>query len=326
MRWRTVFITMLLKKIISRYYNVFMMTKIFKLLILPACLLLSGLTVTKSQVLVESVAALVGDEVIYLSDIENMVADMRRNGDRTSPEVLRCRVLQELMISKLFLDQARIDSIIVTDEEVQSELNMRINDAIRRAGSESALEEYFRKSMLEIQKDIRKALVEQETIRQVQSQVAEKIKVTPNQLKKFFSSIPRDSLPVIPAKVQLRIIQIDPPGNEENKAEARQKLLDMRSQILEGRSFNVLAIMYSEDPGSAKNGGELGYMMRGELEKPYADAAFSLTKNTVSKIIETRYGFHIIQLIDKKGDLLNTRHILIKPKVQPDRSEERRVG
>ncbi len=285
-----------------------------------ACLALSGMSVVKSQVLVESVAAIVGNEVIYLSDIENQVADIKRNGNKTPIEDLRCTVLQELLVSKLFLDQARIDSITVAETEVEGEVNARVNDAIRRAGSEKALEEYFHKGMVEIQRDIRKALLNQEIISKVQRKIAENLKVTPNELKKFVSNIPKDSLPVIPAKVQISLIQLDPPNNEDNKAEARQKLLDIRSQILAGKSFNILAMLYSEDPGSATNGGELGFMMRGELEKPYADAAFSLTKNTVSKIIETKYGYHIIQLIEKNGDLINTRHILIKPKVKADQA------
>jgi peptidyl-prolyl cis-trans isomerase SurA len=293
------------------------MKKGSRYLLVLAFILLSGVSALKSQVLVESVAAIVGNEVIYLSDIENTIVEYRSNGNKTSNDELRCNVFEELLVSKLFLDQARIDSIIVTDGEVEGELNMRMNDAIRRAGSEKALEEYFRKGMIEIRKDIRKAMVQQEVIRQVQSSIAQNIKLTPNELKKYYSNIPKDSLPVISAKVEVSIIQIDPPDNEENKAEARQKLLDIRSQILAGKSFNVLAIMYSEDPGTAASGGELGYLTRGELEKPYADAAFSLTKNTVSKIVETRFGFHIIQLIDRKGDLLNTRHILIRPKVQP---------
>jgi peptidyl-prolyl cis-trans isomerase SurA len=297
-----------------------MMKRGLRLFLILAGILLSGMTAVKSQVLVESIAATVGNEVIYLSDIENMIIDYKSNGDKTSVEELRCKVLQEQLISKLFLDQARIDSITVTDDQVQGELNMRLNDAIRRAGSESALEGYFKKPMTEIQRDIKKALVEQEIVRQVQGTIAENIKLTPNELKKFFSMIPRDSLPVIPQKVEISIIQLDPPGSEENKAEARQKLLDIRGQILAGKSFNVLAIMYSEDPGTASSGGELGFRMRGELEKPYADAAFSLTKNTVSKIVESRYGFHIIQLIDRNGEMVNTRHILIKPKVKPDQA------
>lgn len=275
---------------------------------------------SNAQVLVESVAAIVGNEVIYLSDIENMVLDMRRGGNKRPLDELRCNALHEMLISKLFMDQSRIDSITVTDDLVEGDLNMSMNKAIREAGSEQALEEYFKKSMVEIRRDIRKVLVEQEVVREVQSNIAKNITITPNELKKFYSGVPKDSIPVIPAKVQISIIQLDPPQNEENKAEARQRLLDIRSQILAGKSFSVLAILYSEDPETAKNGGEVGYRTRGELEKEYADAAFSLTKNTVSKIIETRYGFHIIQMIDRKGDLLNTRHILIRPKVKPDQA------
>ena len=226
-----------------------------------------------------------------------------------------------MLVSKLFMDQARIDSINVTDDAVEGDLNMRMNDAIRTAGSEEALVTYFKKSMLEIRRDIKKTLLEQQVVGEVQSKISKNITITPDALKKFYNSIPKDSLPVVPAKYAISIIQIDPPDNEENKAEARQKLLDIRSQILAGKSFNVLAIMYSEDTESAKAGGEIGFRVRGELEKPYADAAFSLTKNTVSKIVETKYGFHIIQLIDRKGDMVNTRHILIRPKVKPEQSE-----
>ncbi|MCX6301294.1 MAG: peptidylprolyl isomerase [Bacteroidia bacterium] len=290
------------------------------LILILAGILISGLSAVKSQKLIESVAAIVGNEVVYLSDIENLVIDLKRNGNKMPIDQQRCVVLNELLVSRLFLDQARIDSITVTEDMVESEVTMNINSAIQSAGSEKALEEYFGKSMVEIRRDIRKALMEQEIIREVQSGIAENITVTPNQLKKYYAGIPKDSLPVIPARVELSIIQVDPPGNEENKAEARQKLLDIRSEILAGKSFNVLAVMYSEDPQTARNGGELGYTVRGSLEKEYADAAFSLTKNTVSRIVETRYGFHIIQLIDRKGDLINTRHILIKPKVKPEQT------
>jgi len=282
---------------------------------------LPGVLNLTAQKLVESIAAIVGNEVIYLSDLENTVADLRRAGNKTPVDNLRCSVFNEMLVSKLFLDQARIDSIIVTDDAVEGDLNMRMNDAIRRAGSEQALTDYFKKSMLEIRRDIKKNLLEQEVVREVQNSIAQNITVTPAALKRYYTSLPKDSLPIVPAKYQISLIQADPPFNEENKAEARQKLLDIRSQILAGKSFNVLAILNSEDPESAKNGGEIGYLTRGELEKEYADAAFSLTKNTVSKIVETKYGFHIIQLIDRKGDLANTRHILIRPKVKPEQTQ-----
>ena len=293
------------------------MKRNFKYCLVLICMFLPGLVIN-AQKLVESVAAIVGNEVIYLSDIESAIADLRRNGNKTSVDELRCNVFHEMLISKLFLDQARIDSIKVTDDSVEGDLNMRINDAIRRAGSEEALVAYFKKSMIEIRRDIKKTMLEQEIVREVQGKIAKNVTVTPNALKRYFTSIPKDSLPVLPAKYELSIIQLDPPSNEENKAEARQKLLDIRSEILGGKSFSVEAILYSEDPGTARNGGEVGYLTRGELEKEYADVAFSLTKNTVSKIVETKVGFHIIQLIDRKGDLVNTRHILIRSKVKPE--------
>ncbi|MBW6501358.1 MAG: peptidylprolyl isomerase [Bacteroidales bacterium] len=283
--------------------------------------MLTGIFSANAQVLVESIAAIIGDEVVFLSDVEEMVYDYRRSGNKTPPDQLRCNVFEELLISKLFLDQARIDSIIVTDDMVESDLNVRLNEAIRQVGSEKALEDYFRKSMVEIRRDIRKTLKEQQIAMEVQSNIAANLTITPAELRRFYASIPKDSLPVVPAKVQVSVIQLDPPANEENKAEARQRLLDIRSEILEGKSFSVLAVMYSEDPGTATSGGELGYRTRGELEKEFADAAFSLSKNSVSRIIETRYGFHIIQMIDRKGDLANTRHILIRPKVKTEEAQ-----
>jgi peptidyl-prolyl cis-trans isomerase SurA len=294
-----------------------MMKRKLKFCLTVFCLFLPGVFIANSQMLIESVAAVVGNEVIYLSDLENTVSDARRNGNKMPVDELTCRIFQQMLVSKLFMDQSRIDSITVADDAVEGDLNMRMNDAIRTAGSEEALVGYFKKSLPEIRRDIKKTLMEQQVVSEVQNKISKDITITPVALKKYYNSLPKDSLPVIPAKYQISIIQSDPPDNEDNKAEARQKLLDIRSQILAGKSFNVLAIMYSEDPESAKNGGEIGFRVRGELEKPYADAAFSLTKNTVSKIVESKYGFHIIQLIDRKGDMVNTRHILIRPKVKP---------
>jgi peptidyl-prolyl cis-trans isomerase SurA len=285
-------------------------------------LLISGCTVLYSQKLVESVSGIVGNEVIYLSDVENDVVQQMLAGDRTPPNMLRCRVLEELMISKLFLDQARIDSVQVSESSIEGDLNLRLNDFIRRAGSEKALEDYFKKSMLEIRIDLKKNLLNQQIIGEVQSKIAEKITITPADVKRYYSNIPKDSLQAIPAEVELSIIQFDPPQQEQNKIEARQKLLDLRSRILAGESFSALAILYSEDIETSKKGGEIGFLTKGEIEptygKEYADAAFSLNKNSVSKIVETKYGFHIIQIIDRKGDMIDTRHILIKPKVKAD--------
>ncbi len=291
--------------------------KAILLLLIPATM-----SQVYSQKLVESVAGIVGNEVIFLSDVESQVAQQIASGDRTPLSTLRCMTFESELIGKLFLDQARIDSIEVSEEAINGQLNLTLNQYIAQVGSEKALEDYFRKSMVEIRNDIKKAMLNQQIIGEVQANIAQDITITPSEVKKYFEKIPKDSLPKIPAQVQISIIQLDPPDNEQNKAEARQRLLGIRSNILAGSSFSVQAIMYSEDEESAKRGGEIGYMARGQLEKPYGDALFSLSKNGISRIVETRNGFHLIQMIDRMGDMINSRHILIKPKVQPEQAAE----
>jgi len=288
--------------------------------LLCALAMCTAYSVTAQQV-VESVVAVVGNEVIYLSEIEGQVVQLKAERDPTPIEQLRCRVFEDQLIQKLFLDQARIDSIVVSSESVESDLNSRLTDYIRRAGSEQALETYFNKSMAEIRKDLREMLTNQYIVQETQGTIAKDITVTPEEVRKFYNTIPRDSLTLVPRKVQLSLLSVQPPDMEASKAEVRQRLLDLRSQIINGKSFSALAILYSEDPGSAPRGGELGYNTRGELAKPYAEAAWSLKQGVVSKIVESEFGFHIIQLIDRKGDMVNSRHILMKPKLSAEQTE-----
>ena len=177
-----------LKKIVLRYIDIQYINnekRKLKFCLTLICLFLPGVFIANAQILVESIAAIVGNEVIYLSDLENTIADLRRSGNKTPVDQLRCNVFQEMLISKLFLDQARIDSITVTDDAVEGDLNMRMNDAIRTAGSEEALVAYFKKSMVEIRRDIKKTLLEQEVVREVQSKIAENISITPAALKRY---------------------------------------------------------------------------------------------------------------------------------------------
>ena len=287
---------------------------------LCALAVLSAYSASGQQV-VESVVAVVGNEVIYLSEIEGQVVQLKAERDPTPVEQLRCRIFEDQLVQKLFLDQARIDSIEVSSESVEADLNSRLTEYIRRAGSEQALEGYFNKSMAEIRKDLREMLTSQYIVQETQGTIAKDITITPDEVKKFFNTIPRDSLALVPRKVQLSMISVEPPDMEASKAEVRQKLLDLRSRIINGESFSTLAILYSEDPGSAPRGGELGFNTRGELAKPYAEAAWSLKQGVVSKIVETEFGFHIIQLIDRKGDMVNSRHILMKPKLSAEQTE-----
>ncbi len=283
-------------------------------------LLIAGYAAAGQQI-VESIAAVVGNEVVYLSEIEGQVVQLKAERDPTPVNELRCRVFEDQLIQKLFLDQARIDSIEVSPENVESDLNSRLTEYIRRAGSEQALETYFNKSMAEIRKDLREMLTNQYIVQETQATIAQGITVTPEEVRKYYNSIPKDSLPLVPRKVQLSIITVEPPDMESSKAEVRQRLLDLRSRIINGESFSTLAVLYSEDPGTAPKGGELGFMTRGELAKPYAEAAWSLKKDGVSKIVETEFGFHIIQLIERKGEMVNSRHILMKPKLSVEQTE-----
>ena len=291
--------------------------------IIISSILLSGIITfnANSQQLVDAVTVIIGNEIILLSEIESLVLTQRSMGDKTPVNKLRCEILEDLMIQKLFLDQARIDSIIITQDEVDRSLNMRINDFVMRAGSEKNLEDYYNKSMIEIKRDLRKMMENEILTQQMQQSLARDITTTPAEVRRFFNRI-KDSIPLIPAKVQISIIQMDPPDNEINILEVRQKLLNLRRRIIEGESFRALAILYSEDEGSATRGGEIGFLPRSNLDNAYADEAFSLKKNSVSRIVESEFGFHIIELIDRNGDMINTRHILMKTKVKPGQVTE----
>ncbi len=275
-----------------------------------------------SQSLIDEVSAIVGDETVFLSDVENMVLQQAAMGDRRPVETIRCEVFEDLLVQLLFLDQARLDSIQISTDQINRMLDERLNDFVMRAGSEENLEEYFKKSMVEIRRDLRPMMENQQLAGQVQSNLAADIRITPKEVKNFYESIPADSLPLIPARVQISLIQIDPPGLEQSKIETRQQLLDLRRRIIEGESFRALAVLYSEDESSAANGGEIGFQMKGSLDKAYADEAFSLKKNQVSKVVESQFGFHIIEMIERRGDMINTRHILIKPKINAAQAEE----
>ncbi len=306
------------KAVYLRFINFFMNKRSIVSVFVFLMIVLAGKV--SGQKVVESVVGIVGNDVIYLSEVESQVLQQKSMGDRTPIPDLRCRIYEDLLVQKLFLDQARIDSLFVSDENVENDLNMRLNNFIRTAGSEQKLEEYFNKSMIEIRRDLRKVIKSQLLTREMQGNIASGISVTPGDVRRFYNALPVDSLPLVGAKVEISIIQATPPDMDESKIAARQKLLDLRSRILAGESFSALAILYSEDPGSAPKGGEIGFLTREELTKPYADAAWSLNKNTVSRVIESEFGFHIIQLIDRRGEMVNTRHILVKPKVTVDQT------
>jgi len=267
--------------------------------------------------LIDQVVAIVGNDPVLLSDIESQYVQYGAQHSIQDTN-FRCKIFENLLSQKLFINQARVDSLEVTESQVENQLNQRLDYFIKQAGSQQKLEEYFKKSVLEIKEDFRDMIKEQLLTQKMQSQVAEDIKVTPSDVRSYYSSVPKDSLPFINSQVEIQQIAVYPPYSEKAIFEVKQRLLDLRKRIINGESFATLAVLYSEDPGTSTKGGELGLMSKGELDPQYAGVAFSLKKDGVSKIVESQFGFHIIQLIDRVDDRVNTRHILLKPKVSPD--------
>jgi peptidyl-prolyl cis-trans isomerase SurA len=265
--------------------------------------------------MIDQVVGIVGDYTILQSDIENQYLQYLAQGARV-PE-LRCIILKDFLEQKLMLNQAKIDSIEISESSVESQLDSRMQYFINQIGSQEELEEYFNKSILEIKEDFREVLHDQMITQRMQGEITGDVKITPSEVKKYYNETPKDSLPYIDAQVELQQIVVYPPLGEQAVFDVKERLLDLRKRIMEGESFETLAILYSEGP-SASNGGEIGYMSKGELDSEYAKAAFSLKKGGVSKIVESEFGFHIIQLIDRRDDRVNTRHILMKPRISID--------
>lgn len=265
---------------------------------------------------IEEVAWMVGDQPIYKSEIEEAYQQMLYektpiNGDPY------CVIPEQLAIEKLFLHQAEIDTVEVSESMVSMAVDQRVNYMITNLGSKEKVEEYFRKPLSEFRSQMMETMRNQYRVQEVQRSLTKDLKVTPSDVQRYFQSLPKDSIPFVPLQVECEIITINPRIPQEEIDDVKSRLRQYADRINKGEAeFSTLAILYSEDPGSAVRGGEIGFMGRGHLEPEYAAVAFNLNDSKkVSKIVETQYGFHIIQLIEKRGDRVNTRHILLRPKV-----------
>ena len=264
----------------------------------------------------EEVAWVVGDEPIFKSDIEEQY---RQALDERIPINGNpyCVIPEQMAVDKLFLDQARIDTVEVQQSGISAEVENRINYFIANLGSKEKVEEYFRMPLPRLREKLNEVLSEQSCIQQVQSELTKNVKSTPADVRKFYNSISKDSLPYIPMQVEVQIITINPVIPQQEIDEVKSRLRDYAQQINSGeREFSTLAILYSEDQATAVYGGETGFQSKSVLLPEYATAAFNLNDpKRVSNIVETDDGYHIIQLIEKRGDRINTRHILLRPKV-----------
>ena len=271
---------------------------------------------------IDEVVWVVGDEAILKSDVEEERLRAQYEGYKFDGDPY-CIIPEQLAIQKLFLHQAAIDSIEVTDSEVIQQVESTINSYIRSVGTREKLEEYFNKSMTQIREAMRENVREGLTVQRMKEELTSNIKTTPAEVRYYFSQLPEDSIPFIPTQVEVQIIVQEPKIPIEEIERVKAQLREYTDRINSGDTqFSTLALLYSEDPGSARRGGELGFMGKGQLLPEFANVAFNLTDpKKVSKIVETEYGFHIIQLIEKRGDRVNCRHILLKPKVSEKEQE-----
>jgi peptidyl-prolyl cis-trans isomerase SurA len=271
-----------------------------------------------NEKVIDQVAAVVGSNIILLSDIENQYQQLIQQTTLRGDE-LRCKILDQFLLNKLLLHQAGVDSVDATDDQVEQKINQNLSYFIGQIGSVEKLEAYYGKTVTELKEEFRPKIREQLVIQQMQGKVTGGITASPADVKRFFESIPPDSLPLINAEVEYAQILRKVPVSAEEKKIAREKLEEIRDRIQKGEEFSTLAILYSQDTESAKQGGELGFVNRGDLVPEFESAAFRLKNTTeLSPIIETQFGFHLIQLIERRGERINCRHILIHAKVSAE--------
>lgn len=265
---------------------------------------------------IDEVIWVVGDEAILRSEVEEERLRAQYEG-QSIPGDPYCYIPEQLAIQKLFLHQAVIDSVEANESSVSHQVDMRLNYYINQIGSKEKMEEYFRKTSSEIREEMMTSVRNQMIIQQMQQKLTADIKPTPAEIRRYYNTLPLDSLPMMPAQVEVQILSFEPPVPIEETERIKQRLREFTDRVQSGSAdFSMLARLYSEDTESAKRGGELGFVGRGQLVPEFADVAFNLNDpKRVSRIVQTEYGYHIIQLIEKKGERINCRHILLRPRI-----------
>lgn len=266
--------------------------------------------------IIDEVIWIVGDQAILKSEVEEQRVRAQLEGYPIQGDPY-CVIPEQIAINRLFMHQAELDSIVANESSITSQVEMRINYFISQIGSREKLEEYFNKSLNAIREEQRELVREQMIIQQMKQKLLENIKSTPADVRRFYNSLKEDSIPTVPAQVELQIISFKPPVPQDEIDYIKDRLRQFTDRVHSGTAdFSVLARLYSEDTESAKRGGELGFMGRGLLDPEFANVAFNLNDpKRISRVVESAFGFHIIQLIEKRGDRINCRHILMRPKI-----------
>lgn len=270
---------------------------------------------------VDQIVAVVGGNIILKSDIERMAIDQQAQGI-TSEGDMKCEILENFLIDKLLVAEAELDTLIeVTPNQVNQSMDQQLQMYISYMGSEKAVEDYFKKSIVEIKAEMQEVIRNQLLSQQMKNKIVKDVAVTPSEVRYYFRNMGKDEIPTIPTQYEYAQITIEPEIDLEEENRIKARLRELKKRIEEGASFATMAVLYSED-ASAKDGGVIGYTGRAELDPAYAAAAFNLKGDKVSNVVKSSFGYHIIQLVDRKGEKINTRHILMKPKVSVEAKEQ----
>ncbi len=274
-----------------------------------------GTVAAQNETVVDGVAAVVGKNIIKHSDIERPFAQMRLRSGMADAEANRCAILENLVINQLLVHKGEVDSVEVTDDEVNTYVEYYLSNDIAQYGSREALREATGFTYDELKTQYERMLRSMIMAQRVQYDITGSVKVTPREVNEFFAAIPADSLPEIGERYEFSVIEMAPAVSEEERDRVRNQLAELRERVVKGEKFSMLATLYSQDPGSAKKGGEVGFFGRGKMVPEFEAAAFALKPGEVSPIIESQYGFHILQLVERRGNTVNCRHILLIPQV-----------
>lgn len=282
-----------------------------KIILLNILLFISVLSHAQS---IDKIQAIIGSEILLISDIENQYNQILSQGV-IETEDMRCQIVDELLLQNFLIHHAKIDSTIeIVSDDIDAEINNRISYFENQLGSLEKVEAYFNRSIESMEDELRIIVKDQFYTQKKQSKIISDVKITPNEVKDFYRTLNSEEIPIVPTKLQMSQIVIEPELSEDKKNSIKEKLNGFRKRIYNGEDFKVLATLYSDDVVSANNGGELGFMQRGDLVPEFERAAFKLKKDEISEVVESKFGYHIIQMIERRGEQINVRHILIKPK------------
>jgi peptidyl-prolyl cis-trans isomerase SurA len=266
---------------------------------------------------VDQIVAIVGSNPILKSDLEQQAIDAQAQGQTTEGD-LKCEILERLLEQKLLLAEADLDTnIVITDNQINQNMDRRMKYFIENIGSEKEVEKYFKKSINQLKSEMSEMIKEQLKTEQMQAKITKNVTTTPAEVRTYFRQLPKEKIPLIGSQMEYAQITILPVITEQEDMEVKSKLREFKRRVEAGENFATLAVLYSEDPGSARNGGEMDYLGRAQLDPAFATEAFNLKVGAVSKVVRSEFGYHIIQLIDKRGEKIKCRHILIRPKIDP---------